>query len=166
MNSKKQLLAQFVLYCSWFHNALKGFSDEETNRRVSSGMNPVKYLAGHLLNSQYAFSFIAEVKLQSKWDDLFAGRGKTRAMDNFPYPTIEEIITEWDRIYPVIKNALEALPEEDLSKSQPISPVAGFGGLDNTIGDLWAFLNLHQGYHIGQIGILRRGFGKEPLNYF
>lgn len=26
-------------------------------------------------------------------------------------------------------------------------------------------LNHHQAYHIGQIGILRRGFGKEPMEY-
>jgi len=31
---------------------------------------------------------------------------------------------------------------------------------------LWAFINHHQAYTIGQIGILRRGLGKEAMKYF
>jgi hypothetical protein len=166
MQGKKELLAQYLLHARWFSNALEGFTDGETNQRIHPDMNHVKYLAGHLLHSQYGFAMIAGVAVDRKWDDLFAGRGKSKARDNFPYPTIEEIKDEWEQLYPVIKNGLEALPEDTLQKDLPSSPVAGFGILDSSIGDLWAFMNLHQAYHIGQIGILRRGFGKDPMKYF
>lgn len=165
MSSKKQLLAQYDLHCKWFHNALADFTDEEVNQRLDKNMNHVKYLAGHLLNSQYAYAMIGDIKVERKWDELFAGRGKSRAKDNFPYPTIEEIKAEWDQLQPTVRSGLEALPEETLKKELPGSPVAQLGVLDSTIGDLWAFLNLHQVYHIGQIGILRKGFGKEAMKY-
>lgn len=166
MNSKKQLLAQYVLNGTWFNNVLTGFADEETNRRISPDMNHVKYLAGHLFTSLYSFAMIAEIQVEKKWGELFAGVGKSKALDHYEYPSIEEIRAEWARVFPLVKRGLEALPEEGLQKEFPASPVAGFGILDATIGDLWAFLNLHQAYHIGQIGILRRGFGKDPMKYF
>ncbi|WP_344979186.1 DinB family protein [Compostibacter hankyongensis] len=166
MHSKKQLLAQYVLHCRWFVNVLEGFTDEETNERINADMNHVKYLAGHLLNAQYAFAQIAGITVTRKWDELFAGQGKSKARDNFPYPSIDEIKATWDQLYPVVKSALEKMPEEALQKELPASPVAGHGILDSTVGDLWAFLNLHQAYHIGQIGILRRGFKKDPMKYF
>lgn len=166
MSSKKRLLAQYVVHSNWFEKALKDFSDEETNSRVNPDMNHVKYLAGHLFHAQYSFAFIAGLKMETKWDELFAGRGKSKAKDHFPYPTITEIKTEFGQLYPLVKKALEAMTEEDLEKRMPESPVAKTGIFDDTLGDLWAFLNLHQAYHIGQIGILRRGFGKEPMRFF
>lgn len=166
MNNKQQLLAQYDMHCRWFKNALAGFTDEEANRRLNSQMNHVKYIAGHLFNSQYAFTLIAGLQVERKWEDLFAGQGKTKAKDNFPYPTIAEIQAEWDKLQPVIQKALEALPEEALGIEISGSPVAGKGLFKGSVGDLWAFLNMHQAYHIGQLGILRRGFGKEAMKYF
>ncbi|HET8573595.1 MAG TPA: hypothetical protein VFL76_06965 [Edaphocola sp.] len=78
MNSKQQLLAQYDMHCRWFKNALKGFTDEEADRRLNSQMNHVKYIAGHLFNLQYAFMLIAGVKIERKCDELFAGRGKQK----------------------------------------------------------------------------------------
>lgn len=166
MADKHQLLVEYTIHSKWFNNALADLSDEECNRRVDVNMNHIKYLAGHLLNSQYAFAFIAELALEHKWDDLFAGSGKTKAKDDFPYPTIGEIKEEWCKIYPIIKAGLSVLSPEKLQEELPNSPVAGLGGLLGTRGDLWLFLNLHQAYHIGQIGMLRRAFGKDPMRYF
>lgn len=166
MSEKHRLFAQYTVHCNWFNNALVDLSDEECNQRVNPNMNHIKYIAGHLLNAQYGFAIIAGLTLAHKWDDLFAAGGKTKAKDNFPYPTIEEIKREWDRTYPIVSGGLSALSEGELQEELPNSPVAGKGKLDNTRGDLWVFLNLHQAYHIGQIGILRRAFGKDPMKYF
>lgn len=165
MNSQKQLLAQFDSIYIWFKNALIDFTDEETNKRLNKNMNHVKYIAGHLLNSQYAFAMIGGVKVERKWDELFAGRGKTKALDDFPYPSIEEIKKEWEQLYPSVREGLDKLKDDDLNKEIPDSPLSQSKVFDTTVGDLWAFLNIHQIYHLGQIGILRRGFGKEPMKY-
>lgn len=166
MNSKKNLLAGYVLQSKWFSNGLEGFTDMQTNKRIHPMMNHVKYLAGHLLSAQYGYAQIAGVSVVKKWEELFAPQGKSKAMDDYPYPTLEEIKADWVKLYEVVQPGLEDLPDESLQLELDYSPVGGFGILDNTLGDLWTFLNMHQAYHLGQIGILRRGFGLAPMAFF
>lgn len=166
MSSKKQLLAQFDLNNHWFHNSLDGLSDAETNKRVEQRMNHVKYLAGHLVQGFYGVAAIAGVEVEKKWVDLFEGLSKTKAKDNFPYPDIDEIKAEWDHLYKAVRAGLEAMPDEKLDETMPGSSLAQTGFFDGTKGDFWAFMNAHQMYHIGQVGILRRGLGKDPMKLF
>lgn len=156
----KYLILQFDLHQKLFNNVLEGFSDEETNTRLhdDKNMNHVKYLAGHLLNAQYGLAALAGVNANPKWNELFAPIGQSKAKDDFPYPSIEDIKAEWNRLHEPTKAGLGELSEKDMIKKAPIE----FFG---TVGEMWAFLNDHQSYHIGQIGILRRGFGKEPMSY-
>jgi uncharacterized damage-inducible protein DinB len=167
---KNNLLTQFDLHQQLYNNVLANFTDEETNRRLQgdTNMNHVKYIAGHLVNSQYIFAFLAGVKVERKWDELFAGRQRTKVGDDISYPSIETIKTEWNDIYDEIRDGLEQLFPDDLNRIPPKPLDTIFEDdaiIDNTVGGLWAFFNDHQAYHIGQIGILRRGFGKDPMRY-
>ncbi len=160
---KKYLLAQFDLHHRLYNNVLHGFTEEETNRRPfrNSNMNHVKYLAGHLLNSQFGLALAAGMDVKIKWNDLFAVMGQSKAKDDFPYPTLEEIQSEWNELYQPTRDALDRMTNEEFSETPP-SP---FDQVAESKGELWAFINHHIAYHIGQIGILRRGFGKEPMSY-
>ncbi len=167
---EKSLLAQFVFNHRMFNNALDGFTDEETNQRLydDTRINHVKYIAGHLLNSQYAFALLTNVPVDWKWNDLFAGIGQTKARDDISYPSIQQIVDEWKQIYKPVRNGLEKLSEMELKRTAPDPMDKIFEDSEffsNTIAGVWAFLNYHQAYHIGQIGILRRGFGKEPMKF-
>lgn len=157
------LMIQFDLHHRLYNNVLYGFSDEETNKRLNGNqkMSHVKYLAGHLLNSQYGLAAIAGINPDVKWNDLFAVMGQSTAKDDFTYPHIDEIKDEWNGMHEHIRDGLMKLSIEDL-ESEPPAP---FDQVSETVGQLWAFINHHQAYHIGQIGILRRGFGKEPMSY-
>lgn len=161
---KNQLLTQFNLHHRLYNNVLAGFTDEETNRRLhgDTNINHVKYLAGHILNSQYGIALLANTSsVEPKWNDLFAGAGQSEAKDNFEYPSIETIKAEWNAIHDPIRNKLDTLTPDFLTQKPP-APMDEFA---ESRGELWAFLNHHVAYHIGQIGILRRGFGKEPMSY-
>ncbi|MBC9797834.1 DinB family protein [Sinomicrobium weinanense] len=170
---KMQLLAQFDLHHRLYNNVLEDLTDEETNKRINGNtqMNHIKYLAGHLLNAQYGLAFLSGVPVEVKWDDLFAGPGKTKAKDNFPYPDIEDIKKEWNDIHHEIRNGLSQLSPDMLDNLPPAplnnvienSPLKGL--FNNSVAGLWAFFNHHQAYHIGQIGILRRGLGKPAMHY-
>lgn len=157
------LIIQFDLHQKLFNNVLEGFSDEESNQRLHSdkNINHVKYLAGHLLNSQYSLAKISGMELEIKWNNLFAVMGKSEAKDDIEYPTIEEIKTEWNQMHDDIRSGLSKLTENDLENTPP----EPFDQVANSKGELWAFVNHHQAYHIGQIGILRKGFGKEAMRY-
>ncbi|HEX6981697.1 MAG TPA: DinB family protein [Balneolaceae bacterium] len=160
---EKLLLNQFDLHHRLYNNVLEGFTDEETNQRLNGDkkMNHVKYIAGHLLNSQYGLGVMTGINPEVKWNDLFSVMGLSEAKDEIEYPDIEEIKTEWNEMHEEIRKGLEKLTPEVLC-TKPPSP---FDRVADSIGELWAFINHHQAYHIGQIGILRRGFGKEPMRY-
>ncbi|MEM8968780.1 MAG: DinB family protein [Bacteroidota bacterium] len=160
---KNLLLTQFDLHHRLYNNVLEGFSDEETHQRLHDNprINHVKYLAGHLLNSYYGLATTAGMNLESKWNALFAVMGQSEARDDFSYPTIEEIKAEWNGLYPSLRYRLGNLSSEALA-AQPPAP---FDQVASSSGELWTFINHHIAYHIGQIGLLRRGFGKAPMQY-
>lgn len=160
---KNLLLTQFDLHHRLYNNVLDGITDEESNQRLHGNkkINHVKYLAGHLLNSQYGLGAIAGIDSDVKWNDLFAVMGQSKAKDNFSYPGIEQIKAEWNRMHEGIRNGLDELTPIALNNKPP----APFDRVADSTGELWAFINHHHAYHIGQIGILRRGFGKEPMRY-
>lgn len=142
------LILQFDLHQRLYNNVLEGFTDEETNRRLPEypHISHVKYLAGHLLISQYGLAQIAGLNPEVKWNELFAVMGQSAARDDVEYPHIEEIKAEWNRLH------------------EPASPPP-FDQVSESAGQLWAFITHHQAYHIGQIEILRRAFGKEPMGF-
>lgn len=160
---KKLLLAQFDLHHQLYNNVLEDFTDDETNQRLNDNedINHVKYLAGHLLNSHYGLALAADVPVETKWNDLFAVMGQSEAKDDFDYPTIEEIKKEWNHLYKPLRKGLKEMTSDELEETPP----APFDQVANSSGELWAFINHHIAYHIGQIGILRRGFGKAPMSY-
>lgn len=157
------LLTQFDLHQNLYNNVLDGFTEAETNQRPyeDENVNHVKYLAGHLLNSQYGLAKIAGMKPNVKWNDLFAVMGQSEAKDDFDYPSIKEIKDEWNALYEPTRKGLSKLTIEDLTQAPP-SP---FEQVADSSGELWAFINHHIAYHIGQISILRKTFGKEPMSY-
>ncbi len=161
---KNQLLTQFDLHQRLYNNVLDGFTDTETNQRLydDSNINHVKYLAGHILNSQYGIALLADANsVVPKWNELFAGAGQSEAKDDIDYPSINEIKTEWNVVHDPIRNKLVNLSPKFLNQKPP-APMNEFA---DSRGELWAFLNHHVAYHIGQIGILRRGFGKPPMSF-
>lgn len=160
---KKLLLAQFDLHHRLYNNVLAGFTDEETNKRLNgyNQINHVKYLAGHLLNSQYGLATAARIAIEPKWNDLFSVMGRSEAKDDVSYPSIEEIKREWNHMNAPIRKGLENMTIDEL-KAIPSEP---FNRVAESNGELWAFINHHIAYHIGQIGILRRAFGKDPMSF-
>ncbi|MGF1636679.1 MAG: DinB family protein [Cyclobacteriaceae bacterium] len=158
------LLIQFNLHHRLFNNVLEGFTDYESNQRLngSKQINHVKYLAGHLLNSNYGLAIMAGMNADViKWNELFAVMGQSEAKDDITYPTIEEIVAEWNQLYPVLLKNLSNMSTEALNAKPP----APFDQVADSSVELWAFINHHIAYHIGQIGILRRGIGKNPMHY-
>ncbi len=157
------LIIQYDLHHLLFNSVLDGFTDKETNQRLDgyAEVNHVKHIAGHMLNSQYGMAMIAGLKPEVKWNSMFAVMGQSEAKDYTDYPSIEEIKAEWNQMHEPTRRGLLELKQNTLNQKPP-SP---FDPVSETVEQLWAFINHHQAYHIGQIGILRRAFGKEPMSY-
>ena len=131
------LLTQFDLHQLLYNNVLEDFTDAETNQRLydDPSINHVKYLAGHLLNSQYGFGMLAGIEREVKWNDLFAAAGQSEAKDDITYPTIESIKNEWNKLYKPTRSGLEKLTTKDLEAKAPYE-------FWETAGEMWAFLNI------------------------
>ncbi|MEX1122820.1 MAG: hypothetical protein WED82_11835 [Balneolales bacterium] len=71
------LILQFDLHQRLYNNVLDGFTDEEANQRLPEypHISHVKYIAGHMLNSQYGFAQIAGMNPVVKWNELFGVMG-------------------------------------------------------------------------------------------
>jgi hypothetical protein len=167
MSAKKVLLDQFDLHNVLYNNVIADISDEESDKCVTDPMNCVKWLAGHLLWAQHNLANIGGVKIEMPWRDHFhTKQGGSPEDFNAPkseLPTLQQIKDKWGEFAPQIRKGLENLPDEALRSVIGVPhPIAPF---DNTLAGLWAFINHHQAYTIGQIGILRRGLGKDAMKY-
>lgn len=167
MSAKKVLLNQFDLHNVLYNNVIADISDEESNTYIADQMNSVKWLAGHLLWANANLANIGGSKITVLWRDHFhTKQGATPedlAAPPSPLPTLDEIKNKWNEDIATIRAGLANLPDQALETVISIPhPIAPF---DNTLAGLWAFINHHQAYTIGQIGILRRGLGKDAMKY-
>jgi len=167
MSAKKQLLAQYDLHNLLFNNVIEGISDAEANKCIAEPMNTIKWLAGHLLWANGNLANIGGAKIDVLWRDHFHTKEGGSPLDfNAPkseLPTLDEIRKKWNEDAPVIRMGLANLPDAALDSVIDIKhPIYPF---DNTLAGLWAFINHHQAYTIGQIGILRRALGKDAMKY-
>ena len=161
MSAKKQLLAQYDLHTLLFNNVVIDINEEEANIRLAPSINNVKWLAGHLVWGQAGLARICGVPMKIVWIDHYNTQiPNPPDPEKVKVPSLEEIKDAWNQYTGVIRSGLENLPEEAL-KSGVEFPLALF----NTLEGLWAFINHHQAYTIGQIGILRRALGKEAMKY-
>jgi hypothetical protein len=160
MSGKNQLLIQYDLHTVLFNNVLVDISDEEAEVRLAPEVNNVKWLAGHLVWGQLGLARMGNVVVDIPWTDLYNTQLKHPVSNDIKVPSLEEIKAEWNKWAQPIRDGLEKMTDEALN--HPIEfPLPAF----KTTESLWTFINHHQAYTIGQIGILRRVLGKEAMKY-
>lgn len=159
MHPKDMLLAQYDLHTRLFINCLKDFTDETADRRAVPGINHVKWLAGHLLAVRINMGKWAGADTELSWLPLFQA-GTSAADDTSVYPPLAEIIAKWNEVSPAIRTAYASLSDEALQAPSPFPQPCG-----NSFISMWAFLEHHQAYTIGQVSLIRRMIGLEAMKY-
>jgi hypothetical protein len=160
MSSKKQLLAQIDIHNVLFNNVLADISEDEANAKLVPGINTIKWLAGHLLWAQTNLARDCGLPIAIEWTDHYNNQLPHPPGPEIREPSLLEIKEAWNQHAPAIREKLASLTDDILNKPFKF-PLPQF----NTVEGLWAFINHHQAYTIGQIGILRRGLGKEAMSY-
>jgi hypothetical protein len=160
MSAKNQLLAQYDLHNTLYNNVLVDINEDEANSRLVPSINNVKWLAGHLVWGQAGLARICGVPMNIVWIDHYNTQIPNPPGPEIEIPTLEEIKEAWNRFEAPIREGLQNLPDEVLSRTVEF-PLPAF----RTVEGLWTFINHHQAYTIGQIGILRRALGKEAMKY-
>ena len=139
---------------------LLDINEDEANVRIAPEVNNVHWLAGHLVWGQLGLAKMGGILVDIPWTDHFNTQLKEPVSKSLKMPNLEEIKIAWNEYVEPIRLGLEQIPDEALN-GQIEFPLPAF----KTVGGLWAFINHHQAYTIGQIGILRRFFGKEAMKY-
>jgi hypothetical protein len=161
MSAKKQLLAQYDLHTLLFNNVVADISEEESEIRLAPAVNNVHWLAGHLVWGQGGLARLCGVPMNIDWLDHYNTQLKEPIEITAQIPSLAGIKKAWNEVAPAIREGLEKLSDETLSAPAEF-PIPQFRSVEG----LWAFINHHQAYTIGQIGILRRALGKDAMTYF
>jgi hypothetical protein len=142
-----------------FINALEGVTEEQAKERLSDHNNPICWIAAHVLDSRYFMLVFLGRPSKNPYGHLFEN---FRPFDpSLNYPTLTEVRSEWKKVSVLLREALNAVTDEQLDgESQIRVPVA-----DATNGGALAFFAEHESYEIGQLGFLKKYYTKEAMSY-
>lgn len=140
-----------------FKKTTDGIPKERWLEKPGKDSNCLQWVAGHIAISRGLILNMLGTPWTDPWGGAFAGGKKPVDPNQLAAP--EEIARVWDDVSARVSAALEAATPEALAKPAP----AGRGpAFDGTIGGKIAFMSLHETYHMGQMGYLRKwlGFGQ------
>jgi uncharacterized damage-inducible protein DinB len=138
------------------HRALelnvKGLSHEESLIQPPRGGNCLNWVAGHVVaNRNFILGLVGEQPIWSEAEMEAYKRGSAPIKDSSRARKFEDIVADFTRSQERLRAGLSRLTEEDLARKKG----------DETVGDTLHFLQFHEAYHVGQMGLLRRMAGKE-----
>jgi len=138
------------------HRALElnvnGLSHEDSLVQPPRGGNCLNWVAGHVVaNRNSILGLVGEQPIWSEAETEPYKRGSAPIQDGSRARKFEHIVADFVRSQERLRAGLARMTEEDLAKKKG----------DETVGATLHFLQFHEAYHIGQMGLLRRMAGKE-----
>jgi len=128
----------------------EGVTHEESVRPPSAGGNSLNWVLGHIVaNRNGILELVGEPPV---WSDEVAApyeRGSTPLEPGAAQP-LDRILGDLDRAQAQLVRRLGELSPTDLAAQRG----------NSTLGSQLAFLQFHEAYHAGQVGLLRRLLGK------
>ena len=136
---------------------LDGITDEAALIEPHPGGNCINWIVGHILISRDAILGLLGQKPIFQNNRTAQYKRGAKVADVGKLVPLSELIEALDASQKKLMTALEKLPEAEANK--PVEP-AGSAPKTALIDQL-TFLQFHEAYHIGQVGLLRRIVGKE-----
>jgi uncharacterized damage-inducible protein DinB len=130
---------------------LEDISHEESMRAPAGGGNSLNWVLGHLVATRLIVASLArgEPMGDDEIHSVYNGQEWASFDPARAYP-LERLVALLDQSQESLRAILPGLTDERLA--QP--------ALLGTVGETLAFLTFHEGYHSGQLGVLRRTLGK------
>ncbi len=154
------LTIQYGYTAYTFAANLKGLADDDAFTQPDKGGNCLNWVAGHIVGSRAETLTALGQKPPfpaDKYDLYQRGSSAMTAEQDGTVP-LSEIVADFASTQDALQVGLAALTTDKLATKASFSP----GNDENeTVGSLMAGLVFHEGYHIGQLGVLRRMAGEE-----
>lgn len=135
---------------------LHGLTDDEAWHQIEGRGNSVAWMVGHLVETREQLLKALGASSGLGWGGRFK-RGAVR-LERADYPTRAEVEAAFVATQEPVLAALLGLSAERLAQPTPVTV-----GAAKTMADLVAFFAFHEGYHVGQIGYVRRFLGHAAL---
>ncbi len=165
MTNLESALIQIRTARLYTKDILRHVSDDDWFRQPSEGITHIAWQVGHLAVAQYGLALkqlrgekCDDAQLISPDFRKLFGKGSVPDPDQSAYPSLENIRVVLDRVHKQVIDEVGAMPEEAMGDSiEPAHPM-----FKTKLGALhWCAQ--HEFIHAGQIALLRRLFGAEPL---
>ncbi len=139
--------------------------DQEWFAMPHGAQSHLAWQMGHLAMAEYALALV-RIRGREKEDNEFISKnffrafqkGTTPTPDPADYPSVAEIRETFDAVHQRVMSEAAGFVDEQLLDPLP----APYAVHPNKLGSL-LFCSAHEMLHGGQIGMLRRMLGREPL---
>jgi len=148
---------QFRITTNLFIKAMSGVDKDDAMRRPGPVSNPLLWLAGHVIHFRTRLLTLVGVPRDFPWGDIFDTG--SRVGDASIYPSPEELVSAWEELSEVLVDRLAVLTEADLATP----PTAKVPTIDATLRGAIGYFSLHEAYHVGQMGYVRKWLGMTPI---
>lgn len=141
---------------------LKGITHEDSLRSAGGAANGINWIAGHVLNTRSRFAArIGAVggPFLNEEESAWYTKGSRPIGSGDPCVMLDRVVAGLEESAEIIGARLAQMTEAELEAAvdRSMFPIAP----DNpTLGASVEFLILHEMYHSGQIGLVRRALGK------
>lgn len=153
------LINMYDWHTKLYKNALVNISDSDAQNRLDTKANHIAWIAGSMVHERFVLAGFLEVSLVQTSNELF--KDHKGIQDNITYPSLEEYKKDWEKISPVLREALVNVREEKLNSPDPWEMPGG----PYTFCDTITACTDREAYCIGQIGLWRRLLGYEAMKY-
>ncbi len=144
-------ISQFELQSAWYLKELANLADSESNKQLGEGLNSVKWVAGHTLNTRLVIIHLITGEGQDVEFSKQFGKGSTGALSANPL-SVEELIQKWNDVNARLMACLGNMTEEKLMSPPPFQASIS----DKTMHGFITYMAAHEAFHIGQMSVLRK----------
>lgn len=165
MESLNQIIKQYRLLTDWYLSVLDDVTDDEGSKTINGRTNSLRWLAGHLITGRYRNLVRLGVQIEPyKHLDKFINQtipppNAISFNSNIQYPGLTECKEQWTDYANIFLATLNRIDESILKNELPFPVLSG----GKTVEDALGFAALHEAYHIGQMSILRKVSGYDPM---
>jgi hypothetical protein len=136
--------------------AIDGLTEQQLWARPTESNNPMLWILGHFVQTRTELLALLGEAVDTGWGDRFA-RGAALGY-RAQYPQREEVQRVMNAVRVRLHAKLATLDDEQLRQPPAVAvPCA------DTLADAIAGFALHDCYHVGQIGYLRKALGFPAL---
>ena len=151
------LIALYDMHTGLFPKAIDGISEKDAQNRLNTKANHAAWITGSLVQERFEMAKLLGIDMKQKADGLF--KDHKGIQDDGAYPALAEFISDWEKISPVLREALVNVSDEQLDTDLEM-PWGKY-----RVFEMITFFTYREANCIGQLALWRRLLGYDPMKY-